>query len=89
MKDVTIGGTVRFTWVSSGTTPSSICAAVYNGSESLVHSESMVSSGSGHYYLDYTVPGSLGYYAVELSANINSNPYKRRLKVKVIAGDVD
>ena len=89
MKDIIIGNTIRVTWVSSGVTPTTIYTGVYDGDETLVHSESMVSSGNGHYYLDYTVPTSLGYYATEVNASINSKVYKKRLKFQTVTGQVD
>lgn len=84
-----IGDTVRLTWVSSDITPSTILANVYNNAETLVGSGSMVSSGNGHYYYDYTIPNTTGYYVAETLATINSLPYKRRTKFKAVTGEVD
>jgi hypothetical protein len=49
----------------------------------------MVSSGNGHYYADVTLPDTPGYYVGELVAEINGNPYKRRVKLKATHEEVD
>jgi len=84
-----IGDTIQITMVNSGVTPSSILCSVYDGSENLVDSGSMVSSGNGHYYYDHTVPNSTGYYVAQTLATINSKPYKNRVKYKAVTGEVD
>jgi len=84
-----IGDTVKFTWVSSGITASPIILSIYNGSETLVSSLSMTSSGDGHYYGLYTLPNTPGFYVAETLATISTNPYKDRLRFKAITGDVD
>ena len=89
IKTTLIGHTIRFTWVSSDVTPSDIYSVVRDGSETLVHSQTMISSGNGHYYLDYTIPDSAGYYAVEELAIINGKPYRHKFKIKATTGEVD
>lgn len=84
-----IGDTVRVTWINSGVTPSAISAAMYDGTETLVSSATMTSSGNGHYFARFTLPTSLGYYAIETSATVDTYPYKRRALVQAVRGDVD
>lgn len=85
-----IGDTIRVTWVSSGTVPDSITAAIYNGQEVLVESGSMVSSGNGHYYYNFTIPDSgQQFYVAETVSYVNSLPYKRRVRFKAILSEVD
>lgn len=91
MKKFLTESTFKITWVSSGITPTDIHAAVYNGDETLVHSSTMVSSGagSGHYYLNYTTPTSIGYFVAETNATVNGNPYRRRNKFETTNDEVD
>jgi hypothetical protein len=84
-----IGDTMQVTWIDSGTTPSSLHFAVYNGSETLVDSASMTSSGNGHYYGFHTVPNSTGNYAVKTFATISGKPYGRIEIYKAVNGEVD
>lgn len=89
LQNVNVGDTIRLTWVSSGAIASDIYAAIKDGDEILVHSESMISSGNGFYYLDYTVPGSSGYYVSDMIGTIDGKPYVRKLKFKTVTGEVD
>ena len=89
MDSFLIGDTLNQTWVSSGATPSLITAAVFTGSESVISSESMTSSGNGHYFNSYTLPNTAGFYSSETIAWVNSFPYKRRTKFKLILDEVD
>jgi len=84
-----VGDTFQVTWVNSGVTPTSLVAAVYNGSETMIDSGTMTSSGNGHYYYDHTVSSSAGFYVAETVATINSAPYKRRIRFKAVNGEVD
>ena len=83
------GNTVDITWVSSGVTPTDIFALVYNGSETLVHSATMSSSGNGHYYNAFTIPNSRGFYSCKTTATINSNPYIRNEVIEATDSEVD
>ena len=83
-----IGNTIRLTWVSSGITPSSIVASVYDSSETLVDSGTMTSSGNGHYYYDHTVISTPSFYVAEIIATINSKPYKNRNRFQAVKGEV-
>ena len=84
-----IGDTIKVSWVSSGVTPSTISAAVYNGSETLVNSVAMTSSGAGHYWSSYTLVNTVGYYAVKTHAVVSAAPYINKINFKAITGDVD
>lgn len=84
-----IGDTIQITWVDSGVTPSGITAAIYNGSDTLINSETMTSSGNGHYFADYTIPNTPGFYVAETIATINSKPYKNRVFFKAVEEDAD
>lgn len=89
------GDTRLITWIDSGVTPSSISAAVYNGSETLVDSGAMVSSVSnqssltGHYYYLHTVPNTPGYYVAETNALISGKTYKDRVVYRAVIRDVN
>jgi len=89
MKKHLIGDTIQITWVNSGITPSDLYCATYTGSETLVDSGTMVSSGNGHYYHDHTISSLEGYYVSETLATINGKPYKNRIKFKAVTGEVD
>lgn len=84
-----IGDTIEISWVNSGITPSVIVAAVYNGSEALVDSAAMTSSGNGHYFYLHTVPNSPGLYVAQTLATIAGKPFKRRQKFEAITYEVD
>jgi len=89
MKRHLIGDTIQVTMVNSGVTPSTINCAVYDGSETLVDSGSMTSSGNGHYYFDHTVINTPGFYVAQTLAMINSKPYKNRIRFQAILAEVD
>jgi len=89
IKNILIGDTVRLTWVSSGAVPSAISSSVFDGSDTLINSASMSSSGNGHYFSDYTVPSSTGYYVAQTDATLDGLPYKNRTKFKVVKQEVD
>ncbi len=89
IKETLIGDTIKVTWVDSGVTPTDIFAALYDGSEVLVNSLTMTDSLNGHFFANITLPNSPGFYVAQTLATIESFPYKRRLKVKAILGEVD
>ena len=89
IEEFIIGDTIELSWVSSGSSPSDIYAAVYDGDETMVDSMTLSSSGNGHYFFDYTLPTSTGYYVVEYVATISSNPYKSRKRFKTVRNEVD
>ena len=84
-----IGDTIQIIWVDSGVTPTALVAAVYTGSETLVDSGAMVSSGNGHFFKLHTVPSTPGYYVAETLATIDGFPYKRRRKYRAVLEEVD
>lgn len=88
-KQFLIGDTFAVSWINSGITPTAIHYAVYNGSETLVDSATMTSSGNGHYYGLHTVPNSPGFYVAQTLATIGGKPYKRREKYEAVTYEVD
>jgi hypothetical protein len=88
LDNVLVGDTRQFTWIDSGTTPSTILHMIYDGNETLVSSQSMTNSGNGHYYALAKV-NTPGYYVSEWLAMISGNPYKRREKFKAVLIEVD
>ncbi len=89
IKETLIGDTVKIAWVNSGVTPTDVHAALFNGSETLVNSLTMTDSLNGHFFALITLPSSPGFYVAETLATIEAFPYKRRLKIKAILGEVD
>lgn len=89
MDEYLSGDTKRFTWVSSGQTPSPITAAVIDAKETVVSSASMVSSGNGHYYLNVTLPTTDGYYVKETKQTMAGKDYRQREKFKIVLCEVD
>lgn len=91
VKDFLCGNTIKVRWVDSGVTPSTIIAACYTGSETLVDSAAMVSSGtgSGHYYHLHTVPDTPGFYTLQTLATINGKPFKNREIYQAVLKDVN
>jgi len=89
MQKKLIGDTIKITWVNSGVTPSAIYSAVYNGSETLVNSVAMTSSGNGHYFSLYTIVNTPGFFVAETYATVSSKPYKNRIRFKAVKGESD
>lgn len=89
MKKILAGTTKQSTWVSSGITASPIYVALLDGSETVVSSTSMTSSGNGHYFGLITYPNTPGFYVVEDKATVATYPYKSRQTVKVVLSEVD
>jgi hypothetical protein len=85
---VLVGDTFKQTFVASGTTPSVITASILDGTETIVSSGAGVNSGNGQYYR-YTLVNTPGYYVSQWQATILGNPYKRRLRIKAVLGEVD
>lgn len=88
VKTVLVGDTFKQYWISSGSTPSVISAAIISGSETVVTSGTGVSSGNGHYYRT-TLVNTPGHYVSEWKATISGNPYKRRFRFKAVLNEVD
>lgn len=88
-QDLLCGDTVKIRWINSGITPTAIIGAVYTGSETIVDSAVMVSSGNGHYYHLHTVPNTPGYYVAQTLATISTKPYKNRLAYRAVLMDVN
>ena len=88
VKKVQVGDTFKQFWISSGTTPSVISAAIISGSETVISSGTGVSSGNGNYYRTTSI-NSPGHYVSEWRATIAGNPYKRKYRFKAILNEVD
>ena len=89
IQDFLCGDTVKVRWINSGVTPSTIVAAAYTGSETIVDSGAMTSSGSGLYYFLHTIPDTPGYYVVQTLATISGKPYKNRTAYRAVIKDVN
>jgi len=89
IKELLPGDTLRYRWISSGTAPSSFSYLVLDWTETIVDTGTLVSSGAGHFYANYTVPDSEGYYVFKSTVTINSNPYKRSTRFRVIELETD
>jgi len=87
-KQVLTEDTFKQFWISSGTTPSVISAAIIDKDEIVVSSGTGVSSGNGHYYRTALV-STPGWYVSEWKATISGNPYRRRFKFKAVLCEVD
>jgi hypothetical protein len=88
-QDFLCGDTIKVRWINSGVTPTTLIGAVYTGSETLVDSSAMVSSGDGHYYHLHTVPNTPGYYVAQTLATISGKPYKNRTAYRAVLKDVN
>lgn len=89
MKRILAGTTRELTWVNSGQSPSPISVSILDGTDAIVSSVSMSSSGSGHYYANVTMPASEGFYIAEFNAAIASKPYKKRIPFRTTFEEVD
>lgn len=89
VREFLIGDTIQFKWISSGANVSSITAALFDGSETLVNCGTMTSSSNGFYYKYTQLPNSSGYYIGEMRATIGGNEYVRRVPLKIIDLEVD
>lgn len=88
-QDFLCGDTVKIRWINSGVTPTTIIAAAYTGSETMIDSAAMVSSGNGHYYHLHTIPDSPGYYVAQTLATVSGKPYKNRERYRAVIKDVN
>lgn len=84
-----IGSTFRATFISSGALISGGYAALYDGTNTLVTSRSMVDSGNGHIYADLPLPNTPQWMVNRWCAVINQNTYTRfgMLEVKTVEVD--
>ena len=88
LKKVLTSDTFKQFWISSGTSPSVISAAILDGADAVVSSGTGVSSGNGHFYRTVSV-NTPGWYVSEWKATISGSPYRRRYSFKAILGEVD
>lgn len=92
IKSTLIGNTVKFTWIDSSVSlADSADFTIYSGSETIVNTGTLTSSGNGHYYANFTIPNSYdyGYYVAETLINVGGLPYKKRLNFKIVPEEVD
>ncbi len=89
LKEILPGDTIKYKWISSESVVSSATYEVFDWNETLVGSGALVDSGSGHWYLDYTVPTSEGFYVFKSTITINSKPYIRARRFRVIELETD
>lgn len=83
------GTTLRVTWVSSGTTVSSIYSTLLDKAETVVNTATPTSSGGGLWYAIHPIPNSNGWYVNEWQAIINANTYVNRQYIKATKPEVD
>jgi len=88
VKKVLTNDTFKQFWVSSGSLPSIISAAILDGNDNIVSSGTGVSSGNGHFYRTTSV-NSPGWYVSEWKATISGSPYRRRFRFKANLNEVD
>lgn len=81
--------TERYTFVSSGSLPSTISCALRDRSDALVSSVAATSSGNGFYYAVLQSPGSSQWLVNEWVAVINANTYVNRQLIHVVMQEVD
>ena len=89
LKQYEVGNTIKFTWVSSGSSPSTIFSTIISGSETVVSSLTATDSGNGHYFANHPAPSSRGYYVNKWVAQISVNTYVAKQKFEVIDTEVD
>lgn len=89
MRDYIVGTTKQFTWINSGTVGATIAVSIWTGSETMVSSSAMVSSGPGHYYTFSTLPEEPGFYKALFDASVIGYPFKHVIQFRTVLGDVD
>lgn len=83
--------TIQATYtVNSGVTLSTPFASILDDTDTIVSSVTLSQSGSGvgTYYANVTLPSSEAYYVMYTNANINSQPYPRKIRFKVADTEV-
>lgn len=92
IKSTLIGNTIKITWIDSSiSVADSADFTIYSGSETVVNTGTLTSSGNGHYYANYTIPSSYdnGYYVAETLVNVGGLPYKKKLTFKIVPKEAD
>jgi len=80
--------TVKFTWVSSGASPTFIASTIVDKTETLVSSVTATDSGNGHYYANHPVPNTPGFYVNKWIGQISVNTYLSAQRFRVIRTEV-
>lgn len=85
------GDTIQLSWVDSSISAiDGSSLYVFSGSETVVATGTLTSSGNGHWYWDYTIDsGHQGYYRMRSVVTVGGNPYIRSTRFKVINNEVD
>lgn len=84
------GTTLRVTFVSSGSVPTTISSALIDKAEAVVNSTALVNSiGGGSFYAVHQLPTSPGWYINEWRATIQGNNYIERQFIRVRSMEVD
>lgn len=86
------GDTFQITWVDCSIT--AVDDSLYemiDGSETVVNTGSLASSGNGRFYADFTIPSSWvkGYYVSRTTVTVGGLPYTRSERFKVTVIEVD
>ncbi len=84
-----VGGTIKFTWVSSGAVASPIISKISDGAETVVNTATVQSSGNGHYFALHPAPNTPGFYVNGWLATISANTYANGQIFKVKRTEVD
>lgn len=83
--EVVAGTTLKATWVSSGTTPSSLSSELLDQNDQVIATYNALlngSSGNGHYYAVHFVPDSYPWYVNRWFAFVEANTYQHRQLVR-------
>lgn len=89
LSDVIAGTTKVMTWVSSGAEPTKLSVSFITGSETIISSYSMVSSGNGHYYAAVPSPDVNGFYVANFEAVIDGKTFVNKIVFRNIFGEID
>ena len=69
------GSTLKIVVVDSGKTADSAVFTILSGTETVVDTGTLTSSGNGHYYALYTTPSTPGYYVARTTFTVGGKPY--------------
>lgn len=79
-----VGSTLRTTWVNSGVTYTQGYSALFDVNSTLVSSAAHVSSGTGFYYAEHSLPTYRCSLVNEQGAVTNASTYRRYQQVNVL-----
>lgn len=87
--DVIAGTTLRLTWSSSGSAPSSLLMHILDKNEAVVSSVTPVDSGNGNYFAPLYIPTSDRWYVGRSIAVIDARTYVNRVLIQTNKMQVD